>query len=114
MIKREIDFKTTEQLHSAEIKAALYAGGNLSKLVRNALTTYSEELPYETVKRELVLNVQEYKITVHNVPHFLIDGKINENLILSSTLERIMEQMIHEADKNILFININVDFEDLI
>ncbi|WP_019156923.1 hypothetical protein [Robertmurraya massiliosenegalensis] len=116
MNKREIDFKTTETLQSAEIKAALYAGGNLSKLVRNAVATYTEGFPYETVNRVLELNVMGYKISVQNVPHFLIQETVNENIVLSSTLERIIEQRIKTAIAESEFIpkEISTDFEDFL
>jgi hypothetical protein len=95
-----IDFKTTEMLQSAELKAALYAGGNLSKLVRNAIQTYSESLPQEVVEKTLSMDIQGYNVTVLNVPYLQLEGEIHENLILSATLERIIEQKIKEAPLN--------------
>lgn len=123
MNKREIDFKTSEQLQSAELKAALYAGGNLSKIVRKAVAVYSEGLPYETVMQDIKMNINGYTVYVRNVPHVKQDEETLENLVLSATLERIIEQKLSTENKEVDSIfkkvistspELEVDFNDLL
>lgn len=94
-LKREVIFKTPDELYAAELKAAMYAGGNFSKLVRNAIKEYSKEIP-EYEKRNLFfdLNINGRLITVKvlNVP---CKGN-QENLILTARLETILEEKLKD------------------
>jgi hypothetical protein len=83
-------------LRVARLKAAMWEGGNVERLISKAILAYTDTTKSQP-KRDVELYIGDKTIVVKNVPHLPVKSEVGdltprENLILTALLEEVIEE----------------------